>query len=290
VKAALAWIEPPDGLGAGALRDDFDLELRWCGPDRNCATSTGDVVYYGNVFTEDPNDDGVEDQNLDGTPGLTPTGSPGHWRSEGSWSLPNRGDPGAFIVEAARDNRNNVEAIFLSPDPEGDGTAAGHDADDQVRVGRWQLEVSHNATGPDAQQYAVVVAGGVRREGIATASFDAHKNLFEWLPLETTARYDVSKKAGLSTAVAPAAAWLGPGGVFDTFTCRANGIACVDSDGDGRCEYATGPDGPPAAGTIDLWLVRLDAGSWDEAGSTALAAPLVTRDTRMIDDGGAVCP
>jgi hypothetical protein len=211
-------------------------------------------------------------------------------RSEGSWSLPNRGDPGAYVVEAARDNRNNIEAVFLSPDPEEDGTAAGHDGDGQVRAGRWQLKVSHNATGPDAQKYAVMVAGGVRREGLVTASFDAQKNLFEWSPLEASARYDVSTHQGLVAATVPSAAWLGPGGIFDTFACRANGIACVDSDGDSRCEYATGPDGTPGAGTLDLWLIRLDAGSWDEPGSTAFSAPLVTRDTRMIDDGGTVCP
>lgn len=198
LRVALAWIEPVDGMSAGALVDDLDLELRYCGPDRSCATAGGvcaggttpgaacaadgtcspsqggtcdrDTVWYGNVFTEDVNDDGTLDQNLDGTPGLSAPGSIGHWRSEGSWSLANRDadadgtdDDGAGDGEviAARDPRNNVEAIYLSPDPEGDGTGSGNDTDAQIRTGKWRLRVSHNATGADAQKYAVVVAGGV---------------------------------------------------------------------------------------------------------------------------------
>lgn len=198
LRAALAWIEPVDGGNAGALVDDLDLELRYCGPDKNCATAGGvcaggptpgaacttdtscapsqggvcdmDRVWYGNVFTEDVDDDGTEDQNLDGSAGLTPSGSPGHWRSEGSWSLANRDADadgtdddggGSGDVIAARDTRNNVEAVFLSPDPEADGTGSGHDTDAQIRVGTWRLRVAHTATGPDAQKYAVVVTGGV---------------------------------------------------------------------------------------------------------------------------------
>jgi hypothetical protein len=59
-----------DGGQTGALVDNLDLELRYCGADQNCSTAAGDIVYYGNVFTEDVNDDGVEDQNLDGTAGM----------------------------------------------------------------------------------------------------------------------------------------------------------------------------------------------------------------------------
>src|SRR5258705_318074 len=102
VRVVLAWTEPADGLGVGALVHDLDLELRYCGPDGDCDTYGGvcrggptpgvacqvdatcgaaqggacdmDRIWFGNVFTEDPNDDGTEDQDLDGTAGLIPLG------------------------------------------------------------------------------------------------------------------------------------------------------------------------------------------------------------------------
>ena len=191
---------------------------------------------------------------------------------------------------AARDDRNNVEAIYLSADPEGDGTDAQHDGDRQVRAGRWRLTISHNATGLDLQKYAVVLAAG-RTDGIPAASFDSiDKNRFEWNSVDRGARYDVATKQGVPVTTAPATAWLGAGGYFDTFSCRQDDLACVDTDGDGMCEYSTASDGTPSAGTLDLWLVRLNGGSWDEPGSTGLSTPPVARDTRMIDDASPVCP
>lgn len=197
LRVALAWADPVDGGLTGALVDNLDLELRYCGPDQNCGTVDGkcirgsnngvacasnatclsggvqgicarDQVFYGNVFTEDTNDDGIEDQNLDGTPGMNAPGTVGHWHSEGAFSIPNLGDPGAFTGEAAKDASNNTEALFLSPDPEGDGTGSTinpstngqFNLDNQLRTGKWLLTIKH-PTGPNAVKYAVAIAGPV---------------------------------------------------------------------------------------------------------------------------------
>src|SRR6185369_5634963 len=168
LRVALAWTDAVDAGHTGSLVDNLDLELRYCGADQNCGTAAGDIVYYGNVFTEDVNDDGIEDQNLDGTVGMIPPGTIGHWRSEGAWSLANRGDPGAFTVEAQKDGQNTTEAIFLSPDPENDGTSSQTNPatsqpfnfDNQLRTGKWLLTIKH-PTGPNAVKYAVAIAGPV---------------------------------------------------------------------------------------------------------------------------------
>jgi hypothetical protein len=115
------------------------------------------------------------------------------------------------------------------------------------------------------------------------------KNCFEWSPVNQTSQYDVATKQAIPDATVSGPSWLGPGGYFDTFACAQSMQACTDSDGDGLCEFDTTPEGNPAPGTLDLWLVRQDVGSWQELGSTNLSGS-ITRDTRMISDGGPVCP
>ena len=192
LRVLLAWIEPTDAVGS--LRNNLDLEVRYCGPDASCSTTGGlctqgpgqpnsatacttdagcpagqvcnmDRVWYGNIFSEDVNDDGIEDYDLDGSPGLIMKGSMGHWHSEGAWSLANN-DPGcdgtAQPGEAIgpHDARNNNEGVFLSPDPEADGTDALHNMDNQVYPGKWQVGIVYRG-GLDAQKYALVLAGAV---------------------------------------------------------------------------------------------------------------------------------
>lgn len=167
---ALAWVEGSNA--SGVLINNLDLELRYCGTDLNCTTTAGgDLVYFGNAFTEDTDDDGtLEDgePDFDGDGSLAPAGAMFRWRSKGSWSLPNRDldldgtdDDGIGNVEAIapRDTRNSTEAIFLSNDAEGDGTLVN--VDNQVSTGKWQIKVRHTAAGTDTQKYALVIAGGV---------------------------------------------------------------------------------------------------------------------------------
>ena len=327
LRVVLDWVEPSDGLGAGALRSDLDLEVRYCGPDQDCASAGGacsggpspglpcsddsactpvqggacdmDRVWYGNVYTEDFDDDGTEDRDLDGSPGLIPSGTTGFWRSEGPWSLANRDadadgtdDDGAASGEviAPRDIRNNVEAVHLSADPEADGTDAAHDGDRQLRQGRWRIKISRSPAGPGLQKYALALAWG-QAGTISTLTFDrADKNRLEWLPIGPSVHFDVATRQGLPISAVSPLVWLGPAGYFDTFSCRQDSLACTDLDRDGRCEASTASDGAPSAGTLDLWLVREDGGSWLEAGSGGLTGPDVTRDTRMRDDGSPVCP
>ena len=204
LRCVLTWVETqgPQGI----LLNDLNLEMRYCGPDQNCSTTGGvcayglnnttngtactsdatcvcgaqpsppcqpgvcnmDKVWFGNVFSEDANDDGSEDYDLDGdgTAGLALPGAVGFWRSRGSWSLANvdanlDGTKQGTDAIAARDTRNNVEGIFLSNDPEGDGTGPDKIKDTQLYTGKWQLKLQHTAVGTDAQKYALVCAGGV---------------------------------------------------------------------------------------------------------------------------------
>lgn len=126
----------------------------------------GDRVYYGNVFTGDVNDDGTVDFELSGDGTFSAPGTEGHWRDEGPWSLANRdanlnGTAEAGDAVAPRDTRNTLEAVFLSNDPEADGSDASHNSDTQLATGLWQVKITHPAVGTDLQKYALVIAGGV---------------------------------------------------------------------------------------------------------------------------------
>src|SRR6185369_12154959 len=73
----------------------------------------------------------------------------------------------------------------------------------------------------------------------ATAAVNP-KNCFEWSPVNQTATYDLASR--LVSVNAPGNTWTGTSGLFDGMTCRAGSptaIACVDADGDGKCEFNT---------------------------------------------------
>jgi hypothetical protein len=96
LRIALAWPDPPGTTGGdGALVNDLDLEVESPGPDGNLATAADNVVYDGNVYVT----------------GLGPRA--GQWstgRAVGALNL--------------ADTRNPVEAVHVSADPNGDGSAA----------------------------------------------------------------------------------------------------------------------------------------------------------------------
>lgn len=176
LRVALTWTE---ALGDGAI-NDLDLEL----------VSPSGKLYYGNYFTDDDNGDGIVDPLSEDCPTVFNDGTPGDngWdRSE--WSLETcvRADPPTL---PPHDALNTTEAIFLSPNPEGnvdrDGEevlrggscsvsldACGYKAQcpigeeclggtAQIEAGTWTVSVIAKNGGADsAQGYAIAVAGGV---------------------------------------------------------------------------------------------------------------------------------
>ncbi|MCP3981018.1 MAG: S8 family serine peptidase [bacterium] len=141
LRVALAWLD----ASGQALVNDLDLEL----------IAPSGRVYYGNFFTEDDDRDGSLDALAEDCPGFD--GAAGSF-DESPWSLPvcTRGDSGL----PPRDAENPTEAVFLSPDPDGDGNFT--DGKSQIELGTWTLRVVARAGGADAgQRYAVAIVGGV---------------------------------------------------------------------------------------------------------------------------------
>ena len=164
---ALAWIDPT----GDALQKDLSLRL---------VAPGGGPIYKGNFFSEDVNINDVLDtaagnvENCingydgDGQAGLV---------DEGAWSIPTDAC-GTITGNDRHDHDNPTEAIFLSPDANGDSVtcfldnrcAPGGDDpdtpgidegdDNQIEVGTWTLEVI--ATGlVGTQDYSVVLVGPV---------------------------------------------------------------------------------------------------------------------------------
>jgi hypothetical protein len=165
LRVACAWIEDVPDAGDGMLDNNIDIELE--APDG--------TTYFGNLFTEDKDRDNVldPDEDCDGDGEIT----------EGGWSLigtgaTTTGTP-VGVGESmtcttantfAHDDSNPTEAIFLSPDPEGDGieddpdTAEDESVDNMIQPGTWTLRVIGEvivAGGPAFQPYACVVGGPV---------------------------------------------------------------------------------------------------------------------------------
>src|SRR6185503_7023740 len=138
LRVAISWMEP----SGDALVNDLQLVL----------TSPTGVLYWGNVFTEDTNRDGVlapaEDCNGNGR------------LDEGPWSRP-------VCAGFAFDTANPTEAIMLSPDPLGTGigddpaTPIDESADNGVEVGVWTVSVLGDAGNLGVQNYALAMVGGV---------------------------------------------------------------------------------------------------------------------------------
>ncbi|MFQ5718377.1 MAG: S8 family serine peptidase [Acidobacteriota bacterium] len=128
LRTVLAWMDPPDLSATGALINDLDLEVVDPGVD-GIVGSLDDVLYRGNFFTEDQGDyDGrlrLADPNLPSIPGEDSNGN--FVLDESAFSLP--------VFTAIRnyhDVDNPNEAVFLSPDPDGDGDTS----DSQLTAGR----------------------------------------------------------------------------------------------------------------------------------------------------------
>jgi len=134
LRIALAWTE---GQGEFLLND---LNLEVIDPNGK--------VYFGNYFTDD-NDrsgglNGSEDcPSLDGTLGV---------RDASPWSL-------ATCANSVRDDENNHEAVFLSPDPDANGDT--EDGLSQIVAGDWTVRIKSGPVMGSAQTYSVAIAGGV---------------------------------------------------------------------------------------------------------------------------------
>ena len=144
LRVSLAWVEST----SSALINDLDLEL--VSPDPDGGGPLTPITYAGNYFTDDNDKDGIIDA-LEDCPSIG-TGAPGPLDA-GPWSLP-------VCPNTPSDDRNPTEAIFLSPDPDGNGDA--EPPFNQIVPGTWTVRVRSNAGGADPnQRYALVVAGGL---------------------------------------------------------------------------------------------------------------------------------
>ncbi|MCP3979736.1 MAG: S8 family serine peptidase [bacterium] len=145
LRVALAWVEPADP--SGVLINDLDLRL----------IAPSGTTYLGNYFTDDNDRSGSLDPGED-CPGFS--GATG-MLDQGPWSLP-------VCPDSLPDVDNPIEAIFLSPDPLGDGSV------NPIEIGEWRISIEAVAGGAGGrldQTYAVVVTGGVCPG--STASLDA---------------------------------------------------------------------------------------------------------------------
>jgi hypothetical protein len=136
LRVALAWFDSP----GQALLNDLDLEV----------VSPSGVVYHGNYFTDDDDRDGTVDPLTEDCPGIGgTTGEP----DASAWSLP--ACERSNGTSSPHDFENPTEAVFLSPDPLGDGSAS------QIEIGTWTVRVVGASGMETSQRYAVAVSGGV---------------------------------------------------------------------------------------------------------------------------------
>jgi hypothetical protein len=203
LRVAVAWSDPPSiAGGAGLLINDLDLELQSPGDD-NALDTSDDVFYDGNVYHA------------------------GQGVKMGQWSAPR--DPAAKIT----DERNPVEGIHLSADPDGDGDPS----DSQLPTGTWRVTVRRGVGGsvPDTGGTCAVV-------GAETCSDDPTQICSRPAARLATAPVRAGalprpSASGLSTA--PARAWPTPRSPA-SITTTAPGTTPVSSSTRATRVHATG--------------------------------------------------
>lgn len=144
---ALVW---DDAVTAdGSLDRNLDLTLTYCGPDNNCGTSGDNVVWYGNVFSEDHDRDPVSFFDID---------------EDGTIDSFNYSMSQQFVeanpslnYDDWRDVANATEAIYL---PTEAVKPPGEDNFDTVQVGNYQLTIDYT-DGTGAAPFAVAIVGPV---------------------------------------------------------------------------------------------------------------------------------
>ncbi len=153
----LVWNAPSSGTGE--IANDLDLRVRYCGTDGDCATQDGDIVWAGNIFSEDYNRDGTLDGDING-----------NGQTDGyHYSIERQG-----INDSWKDDVNNTEAVFIptldsGPDKDGDGTIDVA----TIKPGRYQITIERPAGGgSDAVLYAVAITGPVAAG--SSVRFDAN--------------------------------------------------------------------------------------------------------------------
>ena len=111
LRIALSWPDPPDTVGSGGvLINDLDLEVESPGPDNQIATVADNIVYSGNIYTDN---DGLN----------------GQWSSGRT-----AGDP-----HPRRDDKNNIEAVHLS--------STLNFKPNQLVTGTWKVRVKRGCGG-----------------------------------------------------------------------------------------------------------------------------------------------
>lgn len=172
--ASVVW---DDTTTSGVMDNDLDLTLRYCGPDQNCGNAD-DVLWLGNAFQEDFDENGTLNGTTERQILTTPTEPSGWW-----YSLSDRDITGAGGSIANYRNRADVsEAVFIPTkdnarstalgDLNSDGTPDLQYLDDITtsgctqaapckRTGKWRIEIARVSGTTNGLGYAVAIAGNV---------------------------------------------------------------------------------------------------------------------------------
>ncbi|NJN63635.1 MAG: hypothetical protein HC882_01335, partial [Acidobacteria bacterium] len=142
--ASISWHDPVNSNGF--VTNDVDLRIRYCGADANCTTPGDDIVWRGNIFSEDFDRNGTTNNDLNGNGQID-----GYF-----YTIEQRTG-----MDTWRDNKNNVEAVFIpsifnAVDKDNDGT----DDVARLRTGQYRIEVERRS-GSTVLNYAVAIGGPV---------------------------------------------------------------------------------------------------------------------------------
>lgn len=171
---ALVWDDPANSTGA--VNNNLNLEVRYCGADQACGNAD-DRVFQGNNFAEDWDRDGssFDDIDNDGT-------NDGYFYSLSTKQITDDGNTLSNYV----DTKNNTEAVFIprfqnAPDRDNNGSAdleaLANSADGTVtpKTGLWRVSVIRGAANggtSTALRYSVAIAGPVSAG--SSARFDTN--------------------------------------------------------------------------------------------------------------------
>lgn len=177
LSVGLVWDDPVNATGA--LVDDLDLEVSWCGPDQDCSTTADNVTWKGDVFTDDINENlainaGTE---VDLASDAAPTG---YWYSISNQDLTAAG----ATLTNYKNSSDNMEGIYIAtkpnaPDLNADGTPDiryleyrkggseactyqdPNDASLCMRTGKWKIEVFRRSGTTNNLPFSVAILGPV---------------------------------------------------------------------------------------------------------------------------------
>ncbi len=153
LRIALAWVETE----GEDLVNDLNIRVAYdAGSDGTIDSS--DPTWWGNYFTEDQLEDiGGGTLERDGTLDTGEDNNSDGSITESEWSLRI-----STVSVGAKDSLNPNEGIFISTDDlhdrDNDGTP---DETDDEMIGQWIYEIEADGSNASAQNYALIIAGGV---------------------------------------------------------------------------------------------------------------------------------